>query len=247
MYVRSHIDTVSGDRKYIYIDENNKKYIRNKNKYYPIKKYKGVYTLQKIRGGGASIDVQLLVYDIEGAEGADDKLSDGAKKIDTTIDLSNIVLNTDDDDTDKKIIKDNKIHIFNKYSKSIDALLGTLTVNKININHYVIIQITGDNFKVKYKKFINDTSRSVTNINNKYNIIYIRNNKIDGNSTHNLEEKFLTIFSITSITDDEDAEDVNLPQLYTDYADLSELEKKEKEEYNKLYKSTLDKLKEIYR
>jgi hypothetical protein len=84
----------------------------------------------------------------------------------------------------------------------------------------------------------------VTNINNKYNIIYIRNNKIDGNSTHNLEEKFLTIFSIT---DDEDAEDVNLPQLDTDYADLTELEKKEEEEYNKLYKSTLDKLKEIYR
>ena len=46
MYVRSHIDTVSGDRKYIYIDENNKKYIRNKNKYYPIKKYKGAYSLQ---------------------------------------------------------------------------------------------------------------------------------------------------------------------------------------------------------
>jgi hypothetical protein len=58
MYVRSHIDTVSGNRKYIYIDENNKKYIKDKNKYYPIKKYKGAYTLQKIRGGGASIEVQ---------------------------------------------------------------------------------------------------------------------------------------------------------------------------------------------
>ena len=43
MYVRSHIDHVSGDRKYIYLDENKKKYIKDKHKYYPIKKYKGVY------------------------------------------------------------------------------------------------------------------------------------------------------------------------------------------------------------
>lgn len=50
MYARSHIDTVSGDRKYIYIDENNKKYIRDKNKYYPVKKYKGSYILQKYVG-----------------------------------------------------------------------------------------------------------------------------------------------------------------------------------------------------
>ena len=253
MYVRSHIDTVSGDRKYIYIDENNKKYIRDKNKYYPIKKYKGVYTLQKIRGGvgDASIDVELLVYDIKGVDG---KVSEEAKTFNTTIDLSNIVLNPNDEKYNE-IIKDNKIYIFNKGSESIDALLSTLNVDIININHYVIIK-NKDNvfkFKVKYKKFIKGTPRSMANINDKYNIIYIRNNKIDEKSTDNLEENFLTIFSIT------DVDDVNVSQSYDDYAELAgtagtadtaelrAIEKKEKEEYNRLYHYTLNKLKEIYR
>ena len=254
MYVRSHIDTVSGDRKYIYIDENNKKYIRDKNKYYPIKKYKGVYTLQKIRGGvgdasGANIDVELLVYDIKGVDG---EVSKEANTFNTTIDLSNIVLNPDDEKY-KEIIKDNKIYIFNKGSESIDALLSTLNVNNININHYVIIKIGDNVFKVIYKKIIKYTPRSMANINDKYNIIYIRNNKIDEKSTDNLEENFLTIFSIT----DEDKADVS--QSYDDYAELAgtlgtagtaklrEIEKKEKEEYNILYHYTLNKLKEIYR
>ena len=264
MYVRSHIDIVSGDRKYIYIDENNKKYIRDKNKYYPIKKYKGVYTLQKIRGGvgdasGASIDVELLVYDIKGVDG---KVSEEAKTFNTTIDLSNIVLNPNDEKY-KEIIKDNKIYIFNKGSESIDALLSTLNFNNININHYVIIKIKDnvikieDNvFKVKYKKFIKGTPRSIENINYNYNIIYIRNNKIDENSTGNLEENFLTIFSI------KDADMIDVSQSYDDYAELAgtvgtagtadtaelrAIEKKEKEEYNRLYHYTLNKLKEIYR
>lgn len=254
MYVRSHIDIVSGDRKYIYIDENNKKYIRDKNKYYPIKKYKGVYTLQKIRGGvgdasGANIDVELLVYDIKGVDG---EVSKEANTFNTTIDLSNIVLNPDDEKY-KEIIKDNKIYIFNKGSESIDALLSTLNVNNININHYVIIKIGDNVFKVIYKKIIKYTPRSMANINDKYNIIYIRNNKIDEKSTDNLEENFLTIFSIT----DEDKADVS--QSYDDYAELAgtlgtagtaklrEIEKKEKEEYNILYHYTLNKLKEIYR
>jgi hypothetical protein len=263
MYVRSHIDTVSGDRKYIYIDENNKKYIRDKNKYYPIKKYKGVYTLQKIRGGamGVNIDVELLVYDIKGVDG---KVSKEAKKFDTTIDLSNIVLDPLDD-TYKKIIDGNNIYIFNKGSESIDKLLSTLNVDIININHYVIIKTTKDSFKVKYKKFIKGTPRSMANINDKYNIIYIRNNKIDEKSTDNLEENFLTIFSITDV---DDVNDVNVSQSYNDYTvlagtlgtvgtadttdttdteELREIEKKEKEEYNKLYHYTLNKLKEIYR
>ena len=269
MYVRSHIDTVSGDRKYIYIDENNKKYIRDKNKYYPIKKYKGVYTLQKIRGGvgdasGVNIDVELHVYDIKDVDG---KVSKEAKKFDTTIDLSNIVLNPNDEKY-KEIIKDNKIYIFNKGSESIDALLSKLNVNNININHYVIIKNKDNVFKVKYKKFIKGTPRSIENINYNYNIIYIRNNKIDEKSTHNLEENFLTIFSITDV---DDVNDVNVSQSYNDYtvlagtlgtvgtvgttdttgttdtAELREIEKKEKVEYNKLYHYTLNKLKEIYR
>lgn len=260
MYVRSHIDIVSGDRKYIYIDENNKKYIRDKNKYYPIKKYKGVYTLQKIRGGamGVNIDVELLVYDIKDVDG---KVSKEAKKFDTTIDLSNIVLNPNDEKY-KEIIKDNKIYIFNKGSESIEKLLSTLNVDIININHYVIIKIGDNVFKVIYKKIIKYTLRSMANINDKYNIIYIRNNKIDEKSTDNLEENFLTIFSITDV---DDVNDVNVSQSYDDYtvlagtlgtvgttgttdtAELREIEKKEKVEYNKLYHYTLNKLKEIYR
>uniref|UniRef100_A0A6C0L9K7 Uncharacterized protein n=1 Tax=viral metagenome TaxID=1070528 RepID=A0A6C0L9K7_9ZZZZ len=260
MYVRSHIDTVSGDRKYIYIDENNKKYIRDKNKYYPIKKYKGVYTLQKIRGGamGVNIDVELLVYDIKDVDG---KVSKEAKKFDTTIDLSNIVLNPNDEKY-KEIIKDNKIYIFNKGSESIEKLLSTLNVDIININHYVIIKIGDNVFKVIYKKIIKYTLRSMANINDKYNIIYIRNNKIDEKSTDNLEENFLTIFSITDV---DDVNDVNVSQSYDDYtvlagtlgtvgtagtadtAELRAIEKKEKEEYNRLYHYTLNKLKEIYR
>jgi hypothetical protein len=68
MYTRSHIDYVSGVRKYIYIDGNNKKYIKDKNKYYPIKKYKGVYSQKNIRGGASkTIDnVVLQIYDIIG-------------------------------------------------------------------------------------------------------------------------------------------------------------------------------------
>ena len=260
MYVRSHIDIVSGDRKYIYIDENNKKYIRDKNKYYPIKKYKGVYTLQKIRGGamGANIDVELHVYDIKGVDGKDSK---EAKIFETTIDLSNIVLNPNDEKY-KEIIKDNKIYIFNKGSESIEKLLSTLNVDIININHYVIIKIGDNVFKVIYKKIIKYTLRSMANINDKYNIIYIRNNKIDEKSTDNLEENFLTIFSITDV---DDVNDVNVSQSYDDYtvlagtlgtvgtagtadtAELRAIEKKEKEEYNRLYHYTLNKLKEIYR
>lgn len=263
MYVRSHIDIVSGDRKYIYIDENNKKYIRDKNKYYPIKKYKGVYTLQKIRGGvgdasGANIDVELLVYDIKGVDG---EVSKEANTFNTTIDLSNIVLNPNDEKY-KEIIKDNKIYIFNKGSESIEKLLSTLNVDIININHYVIIKIGDNVFKVIYKKIIKYTLRSMANINDKYNIIYIRNNKIDEKSTDNLEENFLTIFSITDV---DDVNDVNVSQSYDDYtvlagtlgtvgtagtadtAELRAIEKKEKEEYNRLYHYTLNKLKEIYR
>ena len=66
-----------------------------------------------------------------------------------------------------------------------------------------------------------------------YNIIYERNNKIDSNS--NQGEYFLTIFSIT-----EDDSKVN-DELQSSYIQLKD------PIYNKLYDSTLDKLKETYR
>ena len=242
MYVRSHIDTVSGDRKYIYIDENNKKYIRDKNKYYPIKKYKGVYILQKIRGGvgGPSIDVKLYLYGIKGADGKVDK---DARIFNTTIDLSNIVLNTNDE-TYKEIIKKNEIYIFNKDYDSISTKIKGFLNNGgiisqrggIIINHYVIIK-DNSGFKVFFKKNTQYTIDIIDVLLTKYvsfyNIIYERNNKIDSNS--NQGEYFLTIFSIT-----EDDSKVN-DELQSSYIQLKD------PIYNKLYDSTLDKLKETYR
>ena len=241
MYVRSHIDTVSGDRKYIYIDENNKKYIRDKNKYYPIKKYKGVYILQKIRGGvgGPSIDVKLYLYGIKGVAGKENDL----QTFYTTIDLSNIVLNTKDE-TYKKIIKKNEIYIFNKDYDSISTKIKGFLNNGgvisqrggIIINHYVIIK-DNSGFKVFFKKNTQYTIDIIDVLLKKYvsfyNIIYERNNKIDSNS--NQGEYFLTIFSIT-----EDDSKVN-DELQSSYIQLKD------PIYNKLYDSTLDKLKETYR
>ena len=232
MYVRSHIDTVSGDRKYIYIDENNKKYIRNKNKYYPIKKYKGAYSLQKIRGGvgGASIKVNLHLYGIKDADG---KVSEDKKIFDTTIDLSNIVLDPSDE-TYKKIIKDNKISIYNKGFASIDT--GFIDNN---INHFITIKNVKNIFKVYFKNYTGEGNHQfdIKPYSSFYNIIYKRNNRIDKDSEATSEETFFVIFSII---EDFDATDFKLDGNYTEIPDVYN------QEYNSLYDTTLDKLKKIY-
>lgn len=237
MYVRSHIDTVSGDRKYIYIDENNKKYIRDKNKYYPVKKYKGSYILQKIRGGIGdeipSINVKLYVYGTKGAN----KVAN-PEIFNATIDLSNIVLNPSDE-TYKSIILDNKIYIFNKKFNEIKACFKTDNISSeqgfIIIKHYVIVINKKDNVKVYYKKensYMKDMDKFLENYTSTYyNIIYKRNNKIDRNS-HN-DNYFVTIFSIT----DDNIKDTSFEGYNNE---LNEVK------YNNLYNSTLDKLKEIY-
>lgn len=234
MYVRSHIDTVSGDRKYIYIDENNKKYIRNKNKYYPIKKYKGAYSLQKIRGGvgGASIEVKLHLYGIKGEAGKENDL----QTFDTTIDLSNIVLNPDDK-IYEDIIKDNKISIYNKGFASIDT---DFTSN--NINHFITIKNISNKFKVYFKKYTSGGSNfDIKLYSSFYNIIYKRNNRIDkdseATSEATSEETFFVIFSII---EGFDATDFKLDGNYTEIPDVYN------QEYNSLYDTTLDKLKKIY-
>ena len=237
MYVRSHIDTVSGDRKYIYIDENNKKYIRDKNKYYPVKKYKGSYILQKIRGG-ASINVILHVYDIKKADGTIDTDGTDETEIVTTIDLSNIVLDPSDK-TYEDIISDKKIYIFNKKFNEIKACFKTDNISSeqgfIIIKHYVIVINKKDNVKVYYKKensYMKDMDKFLENYTSTYyNIIYRRNNKIDRNS-HN-DNYFVTIFSIT----DDNIKDTSFEGYNNE---LNEVK------YNNLYNSTLDKLKEIY-
>ena len=230
MYVRSHIDTVSGDRKYIYIDENNKKYIRNKNKYYPIKKYKGAYSLQKIRGGvgGASIEVNLHLYGIKGEAGKENDL----QTFKTTIDLSNIVLNPDDK-IYEDIIEDNKISIYNKGFASI----GTgFTSN--NINHFITIKNVKNIFKVYFKNYTGEGNQfDIKPYSSFYNIIYKRNNRIDKDSEATSEETFFVIFSII---EDFDATDFKLDDKYTEIPDIYN------QEYNSLYDTTLDKLKKIY-
>lgn len=232
MYVRSHIDTVSGDRKYIYIDENNKKYIRNKNKYYPIKKYKGAYSLQKIRGGvgGASIKVNLHLYGIKDADG---KVSEDAKTFETTIDLSNIVLNPDDK-IYEDIIEDNKISIYNKGFASVDT---DFTSN--NINHFITIKNISNKFKVYFKKYTGEGNHQfdIKPYSSFYNIIYKRNNRIDKDSEATSEETFFVIFSII---EDFDATDFKLDDKYIEIPDVYN------KEYNSLYDTTLDKLKKIY-
>ena len=232
MYVRSHIDTVSGNRKYIYIDENNKKYIRDKNKYYPIKKYKGVYTLQKIRGGvgDASIVVELHLYGIKDADGA---VTKDAKTFNTTIDLSNIVLNTDDDDTYKNIINDKKISIYNKGVAPIDT---DFTSN--NINHFITIKNVSNKFKVYFKNYTSVGSKfTIESYSSFYNIIYKRNNRIDNDSEATSEATFFVIFSIIEDFDDTD--------FKLDYK-YKEIPYVYNQEYNSLYDTTLDKLKKIY-
>jgi hypothetical protein len=227
MYVRSHIDTVSGNRKYIYIDENNKKYIKDKNKYYPIKKYKGAYTLQKIRGGDASIEVQLHLYGIKDADGKE------AKPFNTTIDLSNIVLNPDDYDTYKKIIKDNKISIYNKGFAPIDI---DFTSN--NINHFITIKNISNKFKVYFKNYTSVGSKfTIESYSSFYNIIYKRNNRIDTDSEATSKDTFFVIFSII---EDYDDTDFILDDNYTEIPYVYN------QEYNSLYDTTLDKLKKIY-
>ena len=230
MYVRSHIDTVSGDRKYIYIDENNKKYIRNKNKYYPIKKYKGAYSLQKIRGGDASIEVQLHLYGIKDADG---KVSEDAKTFETTIDLSNIVLDPDDK-IYEDIIEDNKISIYNKGFASVDT---DFTSN--NINHFITIKNVKNIFKVYFKNYTGEGNHQfdIKPYSSFYNIIYKRNNRIDKDSEATREETFFVIFSII---EDFDATDFKLDDKYIEIPDVYN------KEYNSLYDTTLDKLKKIY-
>ena len=137
MYARSHIDYVSGVRKYIYLDGNNKKYIKDKNKYYPIKKYRGVYSQKNIRGGAnKTIDnVELRIYDIPG------KTDDTPPYIEfnINIDVSDYI---DDDNvnTYKSILNDDKlIYVFNKNSKNITEVLTKLKAVP-GMNHFIIVK-----------------------------------------------------------------------------------------------------------
>ena len=236
MYARSHIDYVSGVRKYIYLDGNNKKYIKDKNKYYPIKKYRGVYSQKNIRGGAnKTIDnVELRIYDIPGKTEED---TTPYIEFVINIDVSDYIDGVGDDDiTYKSILNDDKrIYVFNKKSINIAKVYEKIK-DVLGMNHFVIVK-TDKSFKVYINKNNSiPTDVDITRFSNFYNIIYKRNNKITKYSDDELEY-FLTIFSITEEEDDIDDDIKNGYDMIDDGTG---------EEYNTLYKSALDKLNELY-
>jgi hypothetical protein len=204
MYVRSHLDYVSGDRKYIYLDENKKKYIKDKHKYYPIKKYKGVYSLQKKRGGAPNdkeegfIDVVLHVYD-----SIEEPTEFKAK-----IDMNDIILDYEDK-TYKDIVKDNIISIFNKnYEKIIDIFTDK------NINHFIIKKNSQNVFEVYFKKYSDPDNFQIDSYKNFYNIIYKRDNKISKYHNHYIDN-YNIIFSINDSEIDVDNY-IKIDEIYYD-------------------------------
>ena len=243
MYIRSHIDYVSGNRKYIYLDENNKKYIRDKNKYYPIKKYKGIYSLQKKRGGAPNdkeegfIDVVLLVYNND--KDTKDRIEEPTE-YKAKIDMNDIILEYKDK-TYEDIVKDKIIRIFNKKYNKMEEIFNKNYKSDKNINHFIIKEKPTEKvFEVHFKKYTKLEEFKIEVFkDNYYNIIYKRDNKIDKDSYSNADlkiDEFLTIFSMTEETLDE-------IQSTPSYKQIENLDK---EDYSILYKSTLDKLKQIF-
>jgi hypothetical protein len=241
MYIRSRIDYVSGNRKYIYLDENNKKYIRDKNKYYPIKKYKGIYSLQKKRGGAPNdkkegfIDVVLLVYnnDKDITDSIEEPTEYKAK-----IDMNDIILDYKDK-TYEDIVKYKIIRIFNKSYNKISKIFDKNYKSDKNINHYIIKKQSEKSFEVHFKSYTTSDKFNIDSIKDTYyNIIYKRDNKIDKDSYSNADlkiDEFLTIFSMTDET-----------PAKIDSSAYKQIENLDKEGYSILYKSTLDKLKQIF-
>ena len=215
MYVRSHLDYVSGDRKYIYLDENKKKYIKDKNAYYPIKKYKGVYSLQKKRGGGPNdkeegfIDVVLHVYDSKESTDSIEEPTEYKAKID----MNDIILDYEDK-TYKDIVKDNIISIFNKnYEKIIDIFTDKYSTYK-NINHFIIKKNSQNVFEVYFKKYSDPDNFQIDSYKNFYNIIYKRDNKISKYHNHYIDN-YNIIFSINDSEIDVDNY-IKIDEIYYD-------------------------------
>jgi hypothetical protein len=240
MYVRSHLDYVSGDRKYIYLDENKKKYIKDKNAYYPIKKYKGVYSLQKKRGGGPNdkeegfIDVVLHVYDNGSGDSIEEPTEFKAK-----IDMNDIILDYEDK-TYKNIVKDKIIKIFNKNYEKIIVIFNKNYSTDKNINHFIIKKNSQNVFEVYFLKYSDPNNFQIDSYKNFYNIIYKRDNKIDKDSYSNIDSKIDEFLTIFSMTDETTTTEIPSTPPYKN------IKNTDKEGYSILYKSTLDKLKEIY-
>ena len=169
MYVRSHIEIVSGINKYIYVnseDDTNNKYIREKNIYYPVKKYKGVLKIirngkgNKIRKGGALGDIKLTIKIYE-----KDGNSPESKQI-TTEDI-NITKNEVIPDLashSSSIMPEQDIHIFNKNINTqniLAKLAGSGVQAGYGINHFIIIKESDGRFNV----YIRIQPREILNAN----------------------------------------------------------------------------------
>ena len=171
MYVRSHIENVSGTNKYIYInaeDSTKKKYIRENNIYYPVKKYNGV--LKRIknsknapkssrRAGGANGDIQftIKIYDnTEDGEGEGEGEGEESQKPIKTITTNDINITDGEVLTTLAaesigIMPNKDIHIFNKDYKNIRDILNKIMIPTdaiYGINHFVIIEEENGKFKV---------------------------------------------------------------------------------------------------
>jgi hypothetical protein len=247
MYVRSHIEIVSGINKYIYVnseDDTNNKYIREKNIYYPVKKYKGVLKIvrngkgNKIRKGGALGDIKLTIKIYE-----KDGNSPESKQI-TTEDI-NITKNEVIPylaSHSSSIMPEQDIHIFNKSINTqniLAKLAGSGDQPDYGINHFIIIKESDGRFNVYIRIQLNEPSESQDivavkkyiheSLKDCYHIIYKRNNKITKSSS--ATDNIIVIFSILN----KGVDTINIQQL-------EKSNKYEKYEDDKMYVALYTKL-----
>jgi hypothetical protein len=267
MYVRSHIENVSGTNKYIYInaeDSTKKKYIRENNIYYPVKKYNGV--LKRIknsknapkssrRAGGANGDIQFTIKIYDNTEDGEE-LQQPINTITTNyINITDGEVLTTLAAESIDIMPNKDIHIFNKNYNNIRDILNTITIPTdaiYGINHFVIIEEVNWTFKVYIRNQPTEIHRGSPDIREQrvdventlsstlkdcYHVIYKRNNNITNNSNEGAKNGFIVIFSILKKGTGDIDEDY-LTGQYTKYED----DKK----YNVLYTKLIDTLPKLF-
>jgi hypothetical protein len=267
MYVRSHIENVSGINKYIYInaeDSTKKKYIRENNIYYPVKKYNGV--LKRIknskntpkssrRAGGSHEDIQFTIKIYDNTE--DSEESQKPIKTITTNDI-----NITDGEVLKTLAAESigimpnpDIHIINKNYKNIRDILNKIMIPSTDIygiNHFVIIEEDNGKFKVYIRnqpterntdssdiisKLENIKDKLSSTLNDCYHVIYKRNNNITKNPNEGAKNEFIVIFSILK-KGFGSIEENNLNDEYTHYEDDAI--------YNALYTKLIETLPKLF-
>jgi hypothetical protein len=268
MYVRSHIENVSGINKYIYInaeDSTKKKYIRENNIYYPVKKYNGV--LKRIknskntpkssrRAGGSREDIQftIKIYD---------NIAEGEESQHQFKEITTNNINITDGEVLKTLaaesigIMPNKdIHIFNKNYNNIRDILNKIMIPSTDIygiNHFVIIEEEDGKFKVYIRnqpternidssditgKLVDIKNKLSSTLNDCYYVIYKRNNNITKHPNEGAKNEFIVIFSILKKGIDNINEDYLNDDQYTKYED--------NKIYNALYKKLIDTLPKLF-